>query len=325
MDRVVGHPWVSLVAFVGKGENPATVLQEHWPSLSGYLPELARLERLPGGVHHQWNPLEHSFRTLAQIDRLPNELRGLSQEDKALLSKCLDEDPFCSDQPNGRTLPLPWANMNRRGSLRIAALFHDIGKAVVLDGNDESSSYHGHEGEGEKAWCELAERFHIPSPLAERVAKIIAGHMHPLSLFNEFVEGKLTDTAIDRFIRKRSEVLCELLLLFLADSVASGKMDDRTDKLGEFVTLVLVHAARIRDSGEKAESDRPTSAQLKEAGLEPSRWFGVALKGAQSAAGIMPELTDDELVELASQIYKEEREVSKEEILERAEEIRAHR
>ena len=75
-------------------------------------------------------------------------------------------------------------------------------------------------------------------------------HLHPLELFKC---RELSDTAINRLIKKSGNRLYELLLLFWADVTASGKMDDDEAKIMSFINMVLTKADKLRMQSTKTQ------------------------------------------------------------------------
>ncbi len=106
--------------------------------------------------------------------------------------------------------------------LKIASLFHDIAKpdcAVVKP--DGSLGFYGHEKRGACVMKDiLKSRWRFSSKVTSIVFLLIKYHMwlHLLSV------SKYTDRALWRVVRRVGVYLPLLVLLFLADAVASGNM-----------------------------------------------------------------------------------------------------
>ena len=100
--------------------------------------------------------------------------------------------------------------------VRLAALFHDIGKpATAGDGH-----FHGHDAVGAEVTAAVLARLRMPRAVVERVAHLVRQHM--------FVyDDSWSDAAVRRFIGKVGlPALDELLALRAADNVASGRAVD---------------------------------------------------------------------------------------------------
>jgi len=107
--------------------------------------------------------------------------------------KCCDE--------SRRTLPL-----------RLAGLFHDVGKSRTKDG----PHFYGHDVVGEAMTRTALARLNFPNDLARDVAHLVRHHMYA-------ADDQLTDAAIRRFVRRVGITHVEALFdLRAADVEASG-------------------------------------------------------------------------------------------------------
>jgi len=293
LDRVGEHPWTILVAFVGLGDRPAHVLRERWETVSPYLWELAVLHDVPGGDHHTWNALEHSLRTLGHVDhvleRLEHALPDRHEPIRAYLQQPVDKKG------------IPWQNLTRMALLRIAALFHDIGKREAYTEDKGKVSFLQHERIGGETWESIAARHKMPGSQVEYVSTLIRGHLRPLELFGQFKCDQRTDRAVGRLIRDTGELLEPLLILFWADAMASGKMEDLEEQIVAFIGHILDRAEKIRE----IPARNLPGKDLLDAGLKPGPAFGKALRAANEAWRDNPNLTKEEVIDLAKRVYSE--------------------
>ncbi|HEY7982253.1 MAG TPA: HD domain-containing protein [Candidatus Eremiobacteraceae bacterium] len=96
--------------------------------------------------------------------------------------------------------------------LRLAALFHDVGKPRTKDG----PHFYRHEMVGEAMTKEALERLRFPFDLVRDVAHLVRHHMFA-------ADDQLTDAAVRRFVRRVGVGAVEpLFALRAADVVASG-------------------------------------------------------------------------------------------------------
>ncbi len=101
-----------------------------------------------------------------------------------------------------------------RLELRLAALFHDIGKVRTREFTpDGKVTFYGHDRVGGKMFRKIAQRLGIPDPPAGRVQQLVALHLRPGQY-----QSSWTDSAVRRFERELPEgVLDDLLALGRAD------------------------------------------------------------------------------------------------------------
>ena len=93
------------------------------------------------------------------------------------------------------------------GSIRLAALLHDIGKPYRMK---ESGNYHAHEVDGAAICAEVCARLKVSKRVAEEASRLAALHMYDFSLAAREVK-------IRRFIVRNYDILDKLLLLKQAD------------------------------------------------------------------------------------------------------------
>lgn len=118
---------------------------------------------------------------------------------------------------------------SRRDELvRLAALFHDVGKPVTA----ADGAFIGHDVEGARMAVEALRRLRFSNALAARVAKLVRLHLRPV--FYDPTQWK--DGAVRRLARDAGDLLWPLLDLARADIAASaypepGKLDDLEARL----------------------------------------------------------------------------------------------
>lgn len=107
--------------------------------------------------------------------------------------------------------------------LRLAALFHDLGKPVVA----QDGHFHGHEGVGAEMVPILGRRLHLGKALTRRLAHVVAQHMFHYS-------SDMSDAALRRFIRRvGTDEVETVLALRRVDRAGKGWSDegDRVEDL----------------------------------------------------------------------------------------------
>lgn len=101
--------------------------------------------------------------------------------------------------------------------VRLASLFHDIGKPRTKKGEGPNATFYGHEIVSAKMTTQIMERLKFPKKDIEKVAKLVRYH---LFYFNP---GEVSESSVRRLIRKVGmENMEELLQLRMADRIGSG-------------------------------------------------------------------------------------------------------
>ncbi len=122
--------------------------------------------------------------------------------------------------------------------LKIAALFHDVGKPQVRERRSQPDRYtfYYHEKVGLEIFEQTAQRLRLSSAEAKTVALLIRLHMRPFLLMPAFRQGELTFRALGRLVRAARPELPGLFALAMADSLAgqgSQKPADSEAVLGD--------------------------------------------------------------------------------------------
>lgn len=116
-------------------------------------------------------------------------------------------------------------------AVRLAALFHDVGKpATAADGH-----FYRHDAVGAEITADVLRRLHLPRALVDEVANLVRFHMFGY-------EDSWSDAAVRRFIAKVGpEAIRDLLALRAADNVGSGLAADagRARELVERIATIL--------------------------------------------------------------------------------------
>ncbi len=106
-------------------------------------------------------------------------------------------------------------NFNRY--VRLAALFHDIGKPRTKKGEGPDATFYGHEIAGAKITVQILHRLRFPKKDIEKVAKLVRYHLfyyHP---------DEVGESSVRRLIRQVGpENMEELLQVRMADRIGSG-------------------------------------------------------------------------------------------------------
>ena len=101
--------------------------------------------------------------------------------------------------------------------VRLAALFHDIGKPETKEGEGPDSTFYNHDYVGAKFTARILERLKFPKKFIEKVAVLVRNHM--------FVSDpdRITDAGVRRLIRRIGlENTTDIINLRVADRLGMG-------------------------------------------------------------------------------------------------------
>ena len=175
-----------------------------------------------------------------------------------------------------------------RPLLRLAALLHDLGKALTL----AHGHFLGHETVGEELARQVAERLRLPRAEALRIGRLVRHHMFAYA-------SAWTDAAVRRFMKRVGvDLLDDLFALRLADNAASGVREPRRGGLAELRRRCT--AALGGDPLEAQHVAIDGHRLMAELGLRPGPQVGALLDRLLEAVLDDPALnTEDRLLELA--------------------------
>jgi poly(A) polymerase/tRNA nucleotidyltransferase (CCA-adding enzyme) len=109
------------------------------------------------------------------------------------------------------------AKKNFNKYVRLAALFHDIGKPRTKKGEGPDATFYGHEIVGTKMTAQILNRLKFPKKEIEKITKLVRYH---LFYYNP---GEVGESSVRRLVRKVGpENMEELLQVRMADRIGSG-------------------------------------------------------------------------------------------------------
>lgn len=117
--------------------------------------------------------------------------------------------------------------------VRLASLFHDIGKPKVKKGEGPDSTFYNHETAGAKIAGGILRRFKFPVKLSHKVIKLIRWH-----LFFSDTE-KITLSAVRRVIRNVGEEnIWDLMKVRFSDRVGMGRPKAEPYRLRKYESMI---------------------------------------------------------------------------------------
>jgi putative nucleotidyltransferase with HDIG domain len=187
----------------------------------------------------------------------------------------------------------------RRGysqNVRLAALFHDLGKRITLKVDmDGNRTFYQHEKESVRLARHILRQYRYPNTVIDAVTHLIGEHMF------HYTED-WGDAAVRRFIvRAGEENLDELYRLRFADAFGTTGMEPAADSL-----LPLVDRVKDVLSKSRAFSLKDMAVSGKDliaSGIKPGKHMGIILNELLEAVLDDPALnTREKLLEIAGKI-----------------------
>ncbi|MEW6658209.1 MAG: HD domain-containing protein [Thermodesulfobacteriota bacterium] len=195
--------------------------------------------------------------------------------------------------------------------LKLAALFHDVGKPQVQGRRTDPDRYtfYYHERVGVEIFTAAALRLRLSQAETKTVTRLISLHMRPFLLLPAFREGELTPRALGRLVRAARPDLPGLFILAMADSLAGQGPQKPADAETMLADLA---AAAYRFLKERIEPQERQPRLLtghdliKVLGLQPGPRFREILTAVEEAQWEGAIQSRQEALELARSLGREE-------------------
>ena len=166
------------------------------------------------------------------------------------------------------------ANTSPRLKVRLAALFHDVGKPRTREvGGTNGVSFHHHEVVGARMTRTRMTALKYPNEMIDDVTQLVYLHLR----FHTYGMG-WTDSAVRRFVRDAGDLLPELIELTRCDCTTRNKR--KADMLARRMDD-LEHRIREVGAAEELKAMRPEldgQAVMERLGIGPGREVGQAMK-----------------------------------------------
>jgi poly(A) polymerase len=230
-------------------------------------PEIADMKGVAQNGYHHLDVFEHSLETVAQLERV----------------LAAPADFFAALAPE---VARQAADPAQAALLKVAALFHDVGKPQVQERrlSPERFTFYHHERVGVEIFQRAARRLRFSQAQTRAVSHFITWHMRPFLLLPLFCRGELTVRALGRLVKAARGELAGCFALALADSLAGQgpqKPPDADRRLAE-----LAEAAWRFHQERQAAAGRPrllSGDDLCALGLKPGPEFRRLLEAVEEA------------------------------------------
>jgi hypothetical protein len=177
--------------------------------LDEIFPVLKELKGMAQGKRHRHDVFEHSLLVLENVECVLNEGKILKPGDMQRYTGAFGKEK---------------ARQDSKALIKIAALFHDIGKPETRQISNGKVTFYKHAGVGAKRFLSVYPQLSLGLDLkqAEYVACLIDNHMRLPNYMNN--RNEIKDKTLAAFIgeARQKGIYDELLVLFVADMHATG-------------------------------------------------------------------------------------------------------
>jgi|GEM_PF-547067 len=165
--------------------------------------------------------------------------------------------------------------------LKLAALFHDLGKAETQKISEEGKiTFHGHARKSAELVEAIVSRFHFPNKLTKEVGWLVENHMFPINSEMDRVKS----TKLEKMFLEDEGLGRDLIALSRADALASLPAEGKSDLKN--VNLLLKRIEELKQLRDEKEQEIPrliTGRDLIDLGLKPGRSFSKILEASREA------------------------------------------
>ena len=157
--------------------------------------------------------------------------------------------------------------------LRLAALFHDIGKPATREFGEGGVTFHHHEVVGARMARKRMKKLRYPKDMTDDVSQLVFLHMRP----HTFKMG-WTDSAVRRYVRDAGPLLDDLNNLVRSDVTTANRRRART--ISNRIDELEKRIAELREQEELDRLRAPIDGNdvMEYLGIEPGREVGTIMK-----------------------------------------------
>ena len=292
----IGQEIVKLFAATHAAD--AVQAAENLGALDSIIPPLASLHGVEQGGFHHLDVFGHTLLALHEIERVIS-----------------DPSPVF---PRSAEAILLWLRAPlHRAAVRLAALFHDVGKPECMTEEEGRIRFLGHADASAYSFLDLAGKWSLPTHLRRQVVRMIRLHLRPLELASSAlraeaegrgVEDVVTLRAVRRLMRDAEPAAIGLLLLSVADRSACRGPKSRLEQRGrlwelfdDMLTRYLDWLREMRERPRLIDGDRLMEAL----GVPQGPLVGELLDAIAEAYADDEIASEAEALELASRLLAE--------------------
>lgn len=228
------------------------------------LPEIMPMKGCTQNGFHHRDVWEHSLLTLENCEHIINNPTDFFETHATEVTGNLSE---------GNRLPI----------LKLAALFHDIGKPLTRSLNPDTGRiiFYRHDAEGAILADMLSGRLKMSNTDKEFLSLLVAEHLHVLSLANKTVRP----TTIMKWFRKMRDDSIPEIILSMADIKASSGIDSSEEFRDYYLNWTMSMVVKYY-KGIKFKLERQgliTGKDLIALGMKPGPKMGKLLNAIRNA------------------------------------------
>ncbi|MBU8921040.1 MAG: HD domain-containing protein [Bacteroidales bacterium] len=182
--------------------------------------------------------------------------------------------------------------------LRLAALFHDLGKKSTRREYKGKIVFYRHEEDSARSAAAIMRRLKYSNELVDRVEHLIRHHMF-------FITEEWSDSAIRRFVaRVGVENVDDLMVLRMADGKSRGESGEETENEVKYSMRRIEEVIRIDSAFKRSDLNINGKDLIKEIGLAEGRKIGFVLDKLLDSVLDDPAInTRDQLLKIARKLY----------------------
>ncbi len=250
---------------------PVLRQMEELDFLGQILPELAEMKGVAQNGYHHLDVFDHSLQAVAQLEKILAAPEAFFKKTAAYVADYAGQ-------------------VKKRPLLKLAALFHDAGKPATQNFREDQERYtfYHHEQLGVEIFARVAARLRCSLEESRTVTRLIDLHMRPFLLAAGLPnKGKLSQRALNRFIKAARPELPGVFILAMADSLAGQgalKPPDAEAVLADFCDQVYVFLTERVEPMEQRPRWLTGDDLIKEFGLTPGPEFRRLLTAVEEAA-----------------------------------------
>jgi poly(A) polymerase len=262
--------------------------------LDQLLPELAAMKGVQQNGYHHLDVFEHSLTAVAELEDILTRPHSYFKETAGFVAAYVKQN-------------------KKPALLKLAALFHDVGKPGTQDFREDQERYtfYHHEQMGSAIFSAVAARLRFSQEETRIISRLVDLHMRPFLLLPDFKKNTLSQRAVSRFIKAARPDLAGVFLVAMADSLAGKgtlKPPDAEAVLSDFCDQVYIFMKERLEPMELRPKWLTGADLIRELHLTPGPEFRRLLTAVEEAAVEGQINSRDDAINLVKNIIKDKEE-----------------